>query len=84
MIYICTKYGFDICIISGSYGGHRQHTTDDGLQTTYDGQKPGVLHKLPTGELKSNKFIQNIQKEKMDEKTILGNIGLLQLVTKQT
>ena len=46
--------------------------------------KPGVLHKLPTGELKSNNLIQNIQKEKMDEKTILGNIGLLQLVTKQT
>ena len=25
---ICTKYGFDILIISGSYGGHRRHTTD--------------------------------------------------------
>ena len=27
MINICTKYGFDSLIISGSYGGH---TTDDG------------------------------------------------------
>ena len=44
---ICTKYGFDILIISGSYGGHRQHTTYDGRRTT-----PRVLHKLPTGELK--------------------------------
>ena len=44
---ICTKYGFDSLIISGSYGGHRRHTTDDGQQTT-----PGVWHKLPTGELK--------------------------------
>ena len=26
---ICTKYGFDISIISGSYGGHRRHTTYD-------------------------------------------------------
>ena len=47
MINICTKYGFDILIISGSYGGHRRHTTDDGQQT-----KPGVWHKLPTSELK--------------------------------
>ena len=40
MINICTKYGFDSLIISGSYGGHRRWTT------------PGVWHKLPTGEIK--------------------------------
>ena len=34
MINICTKYGFDSLIISGSYGGHRRHTTDDGRRTT--------------------------------------------------
>ena len=45
---ICTKYGFDILIISGSYGGHRRHTTYDGRRTT-----PRVWHKLPTGELKN-------------------------------
>ena len=45
---ICTKYGFDILIISGSYGGHRQHTTDDRRRTT-----PRVWQKLPTGELKT-------------------------------
>ena len=28
LMNICTKYGFDILIISGSYGGHRQ-TTDN-------------------------------------------------------
>ena len=44
---ICTKYGFDILIISGTYGGHRRHTTYDGRRTT-----PRVWHKLPTGELK--------------------------------
>ena len=38
----------DILIISGSYGGHRQHTTYDGRQTA-----SGVWHKLPTGELKN-------------------------------
>ena len=43
----CTKYGFNNLIISGSYGGHRRHTTDDGHRTT-----PWVWHKLPTGELK--------------------------------
>ena len=43
---ICTKFGYDILIISGSYGGHRRHTTDDGRRTT-----PQVWHKLPTGEL---------------------------------
>ena len=51
MMNICTKYGFDILIISGSYGGHRRHdvrrATDDGRRTT-----PRVWHKLPTGELK--------------------------------
>ena len=45
---ICTKYGFDSLIISGSYGGHRRHKTDDSRRTT-----PGVWHKLPTGELKN-------------------------------
>ena len=45
MMNICTKYGFDIFIISGSYGGHRRHTM-------YDGQRHGYMHKLPTGELK--------------------------------
>ena len=35
-------------IISGSYGGHRRHTTYDGRRTT-----PRVWHKLPTGELKN-------------------------------
>ena len=30
MMNICTKYGFDILIISGSYGGHRhRHMTYD-------------------------------------------------------
>ena len=43
---ICTKCGFDILIISGSYGGHRRRTMDDGRW-----KMPGVRHKLPTGEL---------------------------------
>ena len=47
LMNICTKYGFDILIISGSYGGHRRHTTYDGRRTI-----PRVWHKLPTGELK--------------------------------
>ena len=42
MMNICTKYGFDRIIISGSFCVHRQHTTDDGRRTT-----PGVWHKLP-------------------------------------
>ena len=29
MINICTKYGFDSLIISGSYGGHRRRMTDN-------------------------------------------------------
>ena len=33
MMNICTKYGFDILIISGSYGGHRRHTTYAGRRT---------------------------------------------------
>ena len=45
MMKICTKYGFDIFINSGSYGVHRRHTT-------YDGQRHGYMHKLPTGKLK--------------------------------
>ena len=42
MIKICTKYGFDILIISGSYSGHRQYIIDDGQWTTL-----GLWHKLP-------------------------------------
>ena len=51
MMNICTKYGFDILIISGSYGGHRRR--HDGRRTTNDGRRttPQVCHKLPTGEL---------------------------------
>ena len=41
MIKICTKYGFDSFIISGSYGGHRRHTTDKGQCTTDDRQRQG-------------------------------------------
>ena len=29
MMNICTKYGFDILIISGSYGGHRRQRQTD-------------------------------------------------------
>ena len=29
MLNICTQYGFDILIVSGSYGGQRRHMTDD-------------------------------------------------------
>ena len=56
----CTKYGFNNLIISGSYGGHRRHTMDDGRRTTDAGRRttPWVWHKLPTGELiKSNRLI---------------------------
>ena len=41
MMNICTKYGFDILIISGSYGGHRRHTTYDRRRTTDAGQSHG-------------------------------------------
>ena len=41
MMNICTKYGFDILIISGSYGGHRRHTTYDERQTLDAGQRHG-------------------------------------------
>ena len=33
MINTCTKYGFDILIISGLYGGHTRHTMDDRQRT---------------------------------------------------
>ena len=36
MMYICTKYGIDILIISGSYGGHKPHTTYNIQGTTYN------------------------------------------------
>ena len=40
MMNICTKYGFNILIVSGSYGGHRRHTTDN---TT--GIRAGTIHR---------------------------------------
>ena len=45
MMKICTKYGFDILIISGSYGGHRQHRTDDGQHHRYGKSSPQVSYK---------------------------------------
>ena len=45
MMNLYTKYGFDILIISGSYGEHRRH---DVRRTT-----PRVWHRLPRGELKT-------------------------------
>ena len=33
MLNNCTKYGFNNLIISGSYGGHRRHTTYNGRRT---------------------------------------------------
>ena len=33
MMNICTKYGFDILIISDGNCGHRRHTTYDGRRT---------------------------------------------------
>ena len=39
---ICTKYGFDILIISGNYGGHRRHTTDAGQHHGYGLSSPQV------------------------------------------
>ena len=44
---ICTKYGFDILIISGSYGRHRRHTTYSGRR-----MMPQLCRKLHTTELK--------------------------------
>ena len=70
MINICTKYGFDSLIISGSYGGHRRHTTDDVRRTT-----PGVWHKLPTGELtkKHQKVkVKNKTTEILSKETLLA------------
>ena len=34
MMNICTKYGFDILIIPGNYGGHRWRNTYDVRRTT--------------------------------------------------
>ena len=55
MINICTKYGFDILIISGSYmymvdtEGHTRHNRRWTM--------PGVWHKLPTGEFTRCKYL---------------------------
>ena len=67
MINICTKYGFDSLIISGSYGGHRSHTTHDGPQT-----RPWLWQKLLTGELKKSELDITIRA------SILG-VGVLYL-----
>ena len=66
MTNICTKYGFDILIISGSYGGHRRHMMDDSRRTIHAGRQttPRVWHKLPTGELK---MAQNVSRPKILE-----------------
>ena len=63
MMNICTKYGFDILIISGSYGGHRPHTTYDVRPTTEARQchgYDGFYHKLPTGELTSTCVLSSL------------------------
>ena len=47
MVNICTKYRFDSLIISGSYGGHRRQTTDDGRQMTDHEQRQGYRISSP-------------------------------------
>ena len=42
MMNICTKFRFDILIISGSYGGHRRHTMYDGQRHGYGISSPQV------------------------------------------
>ena len=42
MINICTKYGFDSLIISGSCGGYRRDMTDDGQRQGYGISSPQV------------------------------------------
>ena len=71
MINICTKCGFDSLIISGSYGGHRRHTTDDGRFTTDDRRRttPGVWHKLPTGELTRYNYTEDGYRKRLREAT---------------
>ena len=61
MMNICTKYDFDIFIISGSYGGHRRHVT-------YDGQRHGYMHKLPAGELKRTLNMEHIQEGEINSR----------------
>ena len=88
---ICTKYGFDIFIISGSYGGHRRHTTYDGQRTM---PRVHVWPKLPTGELKRSlnsehltlntfkkvKQIQELISEEVTELLLLLSLLLLFLL----
>ena len=42
MMNICSKYGFSILIISGSYGGHRRHMPDAGQRHEYGISSPQV------------------------------------------
>ena len=78
MITICTKYGFDILIISGSYGGHRRHTTYDGRRTPDAGRRttPRVWHKLPTGELKINIVVVSFFKTVLDTPIFLISLDI--------
>ena len=45
------KYGFDIFIISGSYGGH------NATQHNIRRKTPGLWHKLQTGDPKTKLFV---------------------------
>ena len=69
---ICTKFGFDILIISGSYGGHRRHTTYDGRRTT-----PRVWHKLPTGELIIILYSNELQEINISELCLINFVVVL-------
>ena len=42
MMNICTEKGFDILIISGSYGGHRRHAMYNGQSHGYGISSPQV------------------------------------------
>ena len=50
MMNICTKYGFDIFIISGSYGGHRRHMT-------YNGRRHGYMYGISSEQVISLLFL---------------------------
>ena len=74
MMNICTKYGFDVIIISGSYvdTDNTRRTTDDDRRTTDARQRHG--YKLPTGEL-YNKHDKNNNNNNNNSKKNNGGGG---------
>ena len=69
---ICIKYGFDILIIFGSYGGHKRHMTYD-ARCTVKHHRYGISSAQVSNKRKSeNVFLVKVKQFQVNNKILVN------------